>query len=334
MSSLTSRRLLLILSLGLLLFIGLWLYRQWPLLTYQLIRWQMQFHRELGSLLRASTSLQPGVITSLIVTSFAYGVFHAAGPGHGKMVVATYLATQPSRLKQAVRLSVAAALLQGVVAILLIGVAGWLFDMTARQAQGLGVWLDRSSFLLVALMGLFLTQRAGRQLWQLRRPRRTLGHVRTIYKAQASEWKRIAVRDEGSGLLQSPCGCGHHHMPDSDELAQAESWHAHLGILLSMGLRPCSGALLILVLAKVMEHFWLGVVATLAMAAGTALTVSLLAILSQRARTLAWAWLRRPSHHARTLQQLALGTALAGGVLLILLGLSLMSAPTSLLLPR
>lgn len=334
MSSLVIRRLSQLLCLGLLLLIGIWLYRQWPLLTYQLIRWQMQFHRELGSLLRASTTLEPGVVTTLIATSFAYGVFHAAGPGHGKMVVATYLATQPSRLKQAVRLSVAAALLQGVVAILLIGVAGWLFDMTARQAQGLGVWLDRSSFLLVALMGLFLAQRAARQLWQLRRPRRTLGHIRTLYKAKASEWRSNALSPSGSTLSQLQCGCGHHHIPDSDELAQAESWQAHLGILLSMGLRPCSGALLILVLAKVMEHFWLGVAATLAMAAGTALTVSLLAILSQRARSLAWVWLRTPTHSARALQLLALGIALLGGILLILLGISLMFAPVSQLLPR
>lgn len=136
MSSYITRRLLLILTLGLLLAAGYWLYQQWPQLTYQLIRWQMQFHRKLGGLLRASASLEPGVIASLIATSFAYGVFHAAGPGHGKLVVATYLATQPSRLKQAVRLSAGAAMLQGMVAILLIGVAGWLFDMTARQAQG------------------------------------------------------------------------------------------------------------------------------------------------------------------------------------------------------
>lgn len=75
-----TRRLLLILTLGLLLAAGYWLYQQWPQLTYQLIRWQMQFHRKLGGLLRASASLESGVIASLIATSFAYGVFHAAGP--------------------------------------------------------------------------------------------------------------------------------------------------------------------------------------------------------------------------------------------------------------
>lgn len=332
MSYLTPRRLLLSLSLGLLLLIGFWLYQQWPLITYQLIRWQMQFHRELGSLLRASTTLEPGVIASLIATSFAYGVFHAAGPGHGKMVIATYLATQPSRIKQALHLSIAAAMLQGMVAIALIGIAGWVFDMSARQTQGLSVWLDRSSFLLVALMGLFLAQRAARQLWQLRKARPASGKLRPLYKANRSAWTSMAAR--GRPSPQPGCGCGNHHIPDSDELAQAKGWFAHLGILLSMGLRPCSGALLILVLAKVMNHFWLGVTATLAMAVGTALTVSLLAILSQRARTLAWAWLRHPSRHGHILQQLALGSALVGGLLLIALGLSLMSAPTSLLMPR
>ena len=334
MSSLITRRLPLLLSLGLLLALSIWLYQQWPQLTYQLIRWQMAFHRELGSLLRASSSLQPGVITSLIATSFAYGVFHAAGPGHGKMVVATYLATQPSRLKQAVYLSIAAALLQGVVAIALIGLAGWLFDLSARQAQGLSVWLDRGSFLLVAVMGLFLAQRAIRQLWKLRKTRRMAVSIKSISKVETHEWKKLTRQRDDSSPTQSHCSCGHHHIPNNDELAQAVSWRAHLGILLSMGLRPCSGALLILVLAKVMGHFWLGVTATLAMAVGTALTVTLLAILSQRARTLAWRWLGRKNRHERSLNQLAQGLALLGGVLLTLLGLSLMSAPASLLLPR
>jgi nickel/cobalt transporter (NicO) family protein len=336
-----------ILGLMTIAFAGHWLYSHWGVITYQLIRWQMQFHRELGTLLRASASLKPTLVISLIGASFAYGVFHAAGPGHGKMVIATYLATQPSRLRQAMQLSIGAALLQALVAIALIGVAGWLFGMTARQAQGMGVWLDRGSFLLVALMGLFLALRALRQGWRLYR--QTHHHVTplqirsiiTPLRPLALHSRRATARQEPIGVRHPdpvmeaiPCGCGHSHVPDHESLNQANDWRSRLAILCSMGLRPCSGALLVLVLARVMEHFWLGVIATLAMACGTALTVSTLAILSQRARHLAWRLLQRPDHNRYRLQQMGHGVALLGGIVLLLLGLTLMSAPSSLLLPR
>lgn len=339
---------LLLVTASVILLAGHQLSQHWAAISYQLIRWQMQFHRELGSLLRASTTLDPAMIASLIGVSFAYGVFHAAGPGHGKMVIATYLATQPSRLRQAMQLSIGAALLQALVAIGLIGIAGWLFGMTARQAQGMGVWLDRSSFVLVALMGLFLAQRAFRQGWRLYRQTRhhqstplqivgiitPLRPLATHPARPAALLDPVGIRHQPQPLEAIPCGCGHSHVPDHESLNQANDWRSRIGILCSMGLRPCSGALLILVLARVMEHFWLGVIATLAMAVGTALTVSLLAILSQRARHLAWQLLQRPERNHYHLQQIGHGLAFTGGIVLILLGLALVSAPSSLLLPR
>ena len=342
------RLILLLVTATLILLAGYQLSQHWATISYQLIRWQMQFHRELGSLLRASTTLEPAMIASLIGVSFAYGVFHAAGPGHGKMVIATYLATQPSRLRQAMQLSIGAALLQALVAIALIGIAGWLLGITARQAQGFSVWLDRGSFLLVALMGLFLAQRALRQGWRLYRQTRhhqspplqiqgiiaPLRSLATHPARPAALLDPVGIRHQPPLMEAIPCGCGHSHVPDHESLNQANDWRSRLGILCSMGLRPCSGALLILVLARVMEHFWLGVVATLAMAVGTALTVSLLALLSQRAQHLAWRLLQRPERDRYQMQQIGHGIAFTGGILLIVLGLTLMSAPSSLLLPR
>ena len=99
-----------------------------------------------------------------------------------------------------------------------------------------------------------------------------------------------------------------------------------------MGLRPCSGALLLLVLARVMDHFWLGAAATLAMAVGTAITVSLLALLSQKARHLA---LRMAAGKGnQTLTRVSQMMALLGGIVLMAVGGSLMSAPGSLFLLR
>jgi len=314
---------------------GLWLYGNWPELTWRLLRWQMQFHRELGQLLRAASRDPQGTALSLIGASLAYGIFHAAGPGHGKVVLATYLATQPARLMQAVRLSVSAALLQALVAILLIGGAGWLFGLTGRQAQGAAVWLERGSFLLVALLGIWLAFRAGRGLYrQLRRPLpRRLGPVRQMARSAGHAAPRIGVAMPSFGASET-CGCGHAHVPDSQRLNASHHWRERLGLLLSMGLRPCSGALLVLVLARVLNQFWLGVLATLGMAAGTAVTVTLLAVLSQRARHLSQRLLARRHPAADSLQLASQGVALLGGLLLCGLGISLMLAPTSLLLPR
>ena len=318
--------------IGLSLALALWLYRQWPQLTYRLIRYQMEFHRELGSLLRASVDLQWSTLLSLLMVSFLYGVFHAAGPGHGKVILSTYLATQPSRLRQAITLSALAALLQALVAIALIGVTGWLLGMSARQAQGWSLWLDRSSFLLVALMGAYLALRAARQLWPLRKPRPTMA-IRRLRPQLAREKSELdLLRAATTRHEQADCGCGHAHAPSPEQLASAQSWRSLVGICLSMGLRPCSGALLLLVLARVMEHFWLGAAATLAMAVGTAITVSLLALLSQKARHLA---LRMAAGKGnQTLTRVSQMMALLGGIVLMAVGGSLMSAPGSLFLLR
>lgn len=316
------------------------LYQYWPQIMLYVIQWQMGFQRELGSLLRGAAKPENSTTLGLIGASFAYGVFHAAGPGHGKLVISTYLATQPSRIKQALHLSLWASLLQAWVAISLIGIAGYLFGLTARQAQGASVWFERASFLLVACMGLFLAWRASRQLWRLHQAnqrRHPKLKVRTLMPLGRSSAPPSRI-----GMLSTPqpqqdeahCGCGHQHVPDQASLEHADTWRSRLTLVLSMGLRPCSGALLILVLARVMNQFWLGVLATLAMAAGTALTVSMLAIISQRARQLAYRLLQQPGQQTRHLEMAMQGLALLGGLILIAAGTLLMCAPTSLLMPR
>lgn len=316
-------RLLLLLGLASLAY---WLWQAWPGLRFELARLQLGFQRELGQLLRSAQSWQPGTVLALLGLSFGYGVCHAAGPGHGKLVLGTYLATHPSRLGQAIRLSVGAALLQALVAIGLIGLGGWLLDLSARQAQAVGVSLEKGSYLLVMSLGAWIAWRALRSLWQMRPVAPpTIRSLRPL-------------RHTGELLLRPPaqtdCGCGHQHVPPAHQLASDLHWKARLGLLLAMGLRPCSGALLVLVLAKVLQQFWLGALATLAMAAGTALTVSALALLSRQARQLALALSRGSRQAERLLPRLGQGLALLGGLVLILGGLGLYLTPTALLLPR
>lgn len=258
----------------------------------QLVAWQRDLHRALTEAV-ATLDAVPSATAwlSLLGLSFGYGVFHAAGPGHGKAVLSTYLLSQGGALRRALLLSCLASLLQAVVAIalvtLLVHGLGWL----TRQAMGSVVWLEQASYLLVAMLGLWLCWRA------LRLPRQAAVHNHD-HDPQA-------------------CDCAHHLTP-----RQAEDWRGALAVVASIGMRPCSGSVLLVGAASLLGHYWAGVLAVLAMAGGTALTVSALALASVVAR----GWAERRLQHAFRWQGLQRGfrwVGFAGGLLILLLGLSL-----------
>lgn len=233
----------------------------------------------------------------LILASFLYGLFHAAGPGHGKAVLATYLATQPQRLARGIGLAVASAFAQGVVAILLVValvvVAGWL----PRDAQGAAAWGERIGFALLAALGCALAWRGARA---------------------------IAGRDDGHGHGGAHGhDCGHVHAPAPDALA-APGLLASLGVVMSIGLRPCTGAVLVLVLAFAFDLLWAGIAAVAAMSAGTALALGAMGaiVVAARERALAIAG-RGGTGIARSA---AAWLSLAGGCAIAVLGALLLHA--------
>jgi ABC-type nickel/cobalt efflux system permease component RcnA len=77
------------------------------------------------------------------------------------------------------------------------------------------------------------------------------------------------------------------HMVDARQLAGPFSWRKVMAVVLSVGIRPCTGAILVLVFALTQGVFWAGVAATFAMALGTAITVAVLATLALGSRELA-----------------------------------------------
>jgi ABC-type nickel/cobalt efflux system permease component RcnA len=92
---------------------GFWLWRAWPQVLMQSAVWQRALNLELSRLLQAVAENPAAAGLSLLGFSFVYGVLHALGPGHGKMVITTWLATHPSKLKSSIGLTLAASLLQG-----------------------------------------------------------------------------------------------------------------------------------------------------------------------------------------------------------------------------
>ena len=98
---------------------------------------------------------------------------------------------------------------------------------------------------------------------------------------------------------------------------KAGSLREMIGIVLSIGIRPCSGAILVLVFAQVLGMTFAGIAAVLAMSAGTAIAVALIALAAVGLRDGAWALTRLDN--ARV-EAAAHGLALVGGLILLVMG--------------
>lgn len=201
-----------------------------------------------------------GAFAPLALLGFAYGVFHAAGPGHGKAVIAGYIVAGERTLARGFALSLAAALVQALVAISIVGIGVFLVNATAASMNRTGTLIETASFALVALIGAVVTWRkAGR------------------------------LADLVSGRAETACApdCGHVHLTDGEAIARLDSWRERAGIVLAAGARPCAGAVLLLVFAASQGLMAAGIGAVLAMALGTALTTGALASLAVFAKGLA-----------------------------------------------
>ena len=212
-----------------------------------ILSWQSSFYRELTATLKAVRE-SPAALWSLLALAFGYGVFHAAGPGHGKAVISAYIVADNRSLQRGLGLSFAAAILQALVAITLVGVLTLLLRATAQTMSATTNLIEQASFALVALVGMLV-------LWR----------------------KAGALLALGHGAQAHDPTCDHVHMPGPDEIARLRNWREMAGIVFAAGLRPCAGALIILVFAASQGLLWAGIAGTFAMALGTALTTGALA---------------------------------------------------------
>ncbi len=276
----------------------------------QLVGWvqtmQRDLHDRLAFAVRAVGEHGIWAAWGLIGLSFLYGVFHAVGPGHGKVVIATYLLTQESELRRGVALSFLAALTQGIVAIIAVEVTVTLLDLPLRGAQRTAGHFETASYAAVLLLGLVLVVSALRRLWR----RRSGGHGHHHHGE--------AGHGEGHDH------CGHSHMPDPRDIKGGASWRKGFGVIVSIGLRPCSGAILVLLLAYALNLTWSGMAAVLAMSIGTALTVSILAVLAVYARGFSLRLADRLPESGQRVGAAVDVIALAGGLIVLAFGASLL----------
>ena len=268
-------------------------------------------------------------IWGLMGLSAAYGVFHAAGPGHGKALIASYMFANERALRRGIVLSFLAAMLQALVAIALIGIAALIFRATATQMNQASRFVELASYLFVAAIGAWLVWTNGRALTAaLRVSLANRAGQRALFAN--APWRpalaggivsQFRVETPGAGIT-AEADCGHAHAPDPALLGDGFSWRGAAATVVAAGARPCSGAIVVLTFALTQGLFPAGIAATFAMALGTAVTTGALATLAVFAKDAAMRLAARESSRAaliaRALEFAAALCVLAYGLALVL----------------
>ena len=255
---------------------------------------QAEFYQMFSGLIRASKSDGSAAYT-LLGISFLYGIFHAAGPGHGKAVISSYLVANDETWRRGIVLSFASALLQAFTAIALVGIAAALLGATAKAMGNTVRVIEIVSYAMIIVIGLRLLWVKGRAFLKLLRGRthehrhheHDHGHDRHYGHAHGHAHGHSHGHDRHHDHDDEASAWGHAHAPEPRELT-GRHWLRHgLSAIVAVGLRPCSGAIIVLVFALAQGLFWIGVASTFLMGLGTAITVAAIATLAVGARGLA-----------------------------------------------
>ncbi|MGY2901129.1 nickel/cobalt transporter (NicO) family protein [Bradyrhizobium sp. URHC0002] len=270
---------------------------------------QSEFYREMSATIRAAKS-DGSAVWTLLGISFAYGIFHAAGPGHGKAVISSYLVANEETARRGIALSFASALLQALVAVALVAVLAWLLSSTAKTMCSAEKAIEIASYGLIAAFGARLVWTKGggfmRALQAKPAPAMAAAHHHHDHGPHdhghdhghhhhGHDHGRDQGHDHGHHHHDHAHGddhvhdehCGHSHGPTPDQLAGPGGWQRGLGAIFAVGMRPCSGAILVLVFSLAQGLFWAGIAATFVMGLGTAITVATIAVVAVSAKGLA-----------------------------------------------
>ena len=246
---------------------------------------QALMHRELATAVRRFKTADPfSAALLLVAVSFAYGVLHAAGPGHGKAVISSYVLADGQTVRRGILLSFMAALIQALSALVLVAVLILVLRSTGLQMKAMETWLETLSWGFVAVVGAWLLY------YQLRSafaPAHAHAHTHDHGGDHSHHHDHHHSHDHHNHHHQS-AGCEVcAHLPAPSQLKGDWSWKRAFALAFAVGIRPCTGAILVLVFAIGQGLWWAGVLSTLAMALGTAITVSALATMAVGSRELA-----------------------------------------------
>ncbi len=299
---------------------------------------QALFYQELAGMIRAARD-NGSALWGLMGISFVYGIFHAAGPGHGKAVISSYLFANEETWRRGIALSFASAVMQSLTAIAIVGVAAILLGATAKMMSDTVNLIETVSYVLIVLLGARLLWVKGygffgalRDLKAERAGHEPRAHADCDHAHDAS----CNLAGSAAATMAENFHChadhvhhedldvlpwGHAHGPEPEQLAGPGGWRRGLSAVVSVGLRPCSGAIIVLVFALAQGLFWAGIASTFVMGLGTAITVGAVATLAVGAKGLAKRIAQKPIGRGgvlmRGLEFAAAGCVLAFGVLLL-----------------
>jgi nickel/cobalt transporter (NicO) family protein len=324
---------------------------------------QQAFYRALTGALKAMRE-DGSKLWVLVGLSFAYGIFHAAGPGHGKAVISSYMLANEVALRRGIMLSFVSAFLQAATAIAVMTLVFLVLRGTSISMTDATWFLEVVSYALISAFGAWLLWRkAGPLLRGLfgRNPPRSLsaahadsrshahshGHTHSPtahshsthheapdhshdpdghghHQAHAQAHAEARAHHHHSHAPGEVCEvCGHSHAPDPAMLSGDRfDWRTAWSAVVAVGIRPCSGALIVLSFAF-LNGLWVGgILSVIAMAIGTAITVSVLATIAVTAKN--WAVMfagdGRMGNHVHSAFEIG------GAALVLILGLLLLSA--------
>jgi len=251
------------------------------------IGWQRDYQDALARALRALRGGEAGAVTTFLGICFAYGFLHALGPGHGKALIGAYGVATDVPMGRMAGLAAVTSLAQATVAVVLVYAGVWIFGGARERVEDASAGLEPFSVAAIALLGGILCWRGIRRL-AAGRHRHGHGHAHS-----------------GS------CGCGHAHVPDAEQVLAARSWREAAALVAGVALRPCTGALFLLILTWRLDLDAVGIAGVYAMGVGTAMVTGLAAIIA--------VGLRRGVHVS--LPAPGRGSVLAGMVEIVLGGL-------------
>jgi ABC-type nickel/cobalt efflux system permease component RcnA len=274
---------------------------------------QAEFHKTLVSAL--SQARTGGGAWLLISSGFLYGIFHAAGPGHGKAVVSSYVLANERALRRGVVIAFAAAVIQALIAVFVVFFALSILETTARQIDGIVRSVEIVSFTLIALFGLGLTIRKGRAFYKIWTTRNA-----PAGDPSCAECGQFRLSYRPSNAAAAAPACGHVVIPQASDIAGEKSVAELAAIAFAAGSRPCTGAILILVLAWSAGIFAIGIAATFAMALGTAIATSGFALAAGGTKMLA----SKLADRSERLRPVVAALELVAAIVVLLLGVSLL----------
>ena len=265
---------------------------------------------------------------SLMLLSFGYGVFHAAGPGHGKAVISAWLLATENDLRRGVLVALMSAIVQAVTAITLVSAVLLLVSGAGTAAKDMAAYLESASFALIAAMGAYLVWTGLKAMgWHLPQMLPTPAVANATVGNPDHHFEITNPLPAQAGHVHGPdCGCDHAHLPAAADVRQAWSWGKAFSLAFAVGIRPCTGALLVLIFANALGLYWAGVLSTFVMALGTFLTVSAVASIAVYSKKLAQ---RLAARDTQWLGRLATTLRLGGGIAIFLFGAVLFMASLS-----